>query len=63
MDERKTCSDFRREVFDILYDAKTLMADHENIRCDDDQYYDPEEDWLSPLIEKLEETLHLLDTV
>lgn len=50
-----------RAEYDIEYIIKELSEDleiHEGIRSSDDQYEDPQEWWLSPLVESIDHAKH-----
>lgn len=57
MDKR----DYLQKLQQLLGDAKDQLLPHITIKYDDDQYEDPEEWWLRPLIDNLEKTIRDLE--
>jgi len=41
----------------ILNEAEDALAGHDSCKADDDQYEDPEEWWLRPLVTNLKKTI------
>lgn len=51
----------RQRLGQLLRDVNEALAPHENIRCADPQYEDPQEWWLRPLQRQLKEALSDLE--
>lgn len=60
-DDRMTKSEALRDLQGLLEKAKSMQASHKSIRADDDQYEDPEEWWLNPLVAGLEKTIRAVE--
>lgn len=45
----------------IRDDVYEIVSSHANIRGDDEQYWDPEEEWAVPLLENLVRTISDLE--